>query len=110
MIIDHAEIVSPLLQKFQTFYEQFAQFSQDATELHCNLPVQDEPSRAAFNSLSRILAFSDQLSVLVSMMREDVRVVDELTGNPIEAKWADEIDECFYELLKASKGAAANVN
>lgn len=98
------------MQKFQAFREQFTEFTQDAAELHDTLPVNNDASRAAFNSLSRILGFADQLNILVSLMREDVRVVEELTANPVTAKWTDEIEHCFYDWLKASKGAAPNIN
>jgi hypothetical protein len=110
MTIDTPELTSPLMQKFQAFYEQFTEFTLDATDLHDNLPVHDDASRAAFNSLSRILAFADQLNILVSLMREDVRLVEELTTNPVTARWTDEIDHRFYECIKASKTAGSNVN
>src|SRR5579862_6143071 len=110
MTIETPEAVSTLMQKFQSFYEQFAEFSHDAAELHGSLPVRDDASRAAFSSLSRILAFTDQLNILVSLMREDVRVVEELTTNPVAANWTGEVEHCFYDWLKATRAAAPNVN
>ena len=107
---DAPEVASPLSQKFQAFYEHFTAFTHDAAELHCQLPVHDDASRAAFNSLSRILAFVDQFNILVSLMREDVRLVEELAADPLTARWTEEIDHSFYELLRASKGASLNVN
>ena len=107
---DAAEITSPLVQKFQAFYEQFTDFTHDAVELHNRLPVHDDASRAAFNSLSRVLAFVDQLNLLVSLMGDDVRLVGELTTNPVAATWTEEIDRSFYEWLKSSRNASPNVN
>jgi Mg2+ and Co2+ transporter CorA len=99
-----------LMQKFQAFYEQFTEFSHEAAELHENLALQDEASRAVFTSLSRIMAFNDQMSILVSLMREDTRVIDELTSEQVTASWSEQIDRQFYDLLRASKTAASNVN
>jgi hypothetical protein len=110
MIPDTPEITSPLAQKFQAFYELFTEFTQGAAELHGTMPVHDDASRAVYNSLSRIVAFSDQLGILVSLMREDVRVIDELTSDPVTALWTPQIEHCFYDWLRASKTAAPNVN
>jgi hypothetical protein len=99
-----------LAKKFQAFYELFIEFTQDAAELHSSLPVLDDPTRAAFNSLSRLLGFSDQLNLLVSLMREDVRVLDELTFDPVQANWTGEMEQCFYDMVKASRDSAANVH
>jgi hypothetical protein len=110
MTIDTPVTISPLMQKFQANYELFTEFSQDATEFHGSLPVHDDASRAVFNSLSRIMAFTDQISMLMSLMREDVRVVDELTADPITGSWTEPVERCFYEWLRASKTSAPNVN
>jgi hypothetical protein len=99
-----------LMQKFQAVYELFSEFSQDAAELHESLGVNDEASRALFTSLSRIMAFNDQMNILVSLMREDVRVIDELTSGTVTASWSDQLDRHFYDWLRASKTAAQNVN
>jgi hypothetical protein len=99
-----------LMQKFQAFYELFTDFSHDAAELHQDLPVQDEASRAMLTSLSRIMAFTDQMNMVLSLMREDVRVLDELTGDQVTASWSEQLDRYFYEWLRASKTAAPNVN
>jgi hypothetical protein len=99
-----------LAQKFQAFYELFTEFTQDTADLHSSLTVHDEASRAAFNSLSRILGFSDQLNLLVSLMREDIGVIDELTSDPVNANWSGEMEHCFYDWLKASRGGVANVH
>jgi hypothetical protein len=114
MTIDTLETVSPLMQKFQAFYELFTEFSHDAAEVHGSLSVHDDTSRAVFASLSRIMAFTDQMGILITMMREDVRVVDELTSDPVTASWTEEMPEGMeqyvYDLLRASKTAAPNVH
>ncbi|HEY2857788.1 MAG TPA: hypothetical protein VGJ21_05180 [Terracidiphilus sp.] len=110
MITDSPEISSSIPQKFQAFYELFTEFNQGAAELHGNLPVHDEASRAVYNSLSRIMAFSDQLNILVSLMREDVRLIDELTTDPVKPTWIAQVDPGFYDWLRASRAAAPGVN
>ena len=110
MIADSPEITSFLPQKFQAFYELFTDFNQGAADLHANLPVHDEASRAVYNSLSRIMAFSDQLNILVSLMREDIRVIDELTSDPVTPTWTAQIEHGFYDWMRASRTAAPNVN
>jgi hypothetical protein len=104
------ESTMTLAQKFQAFYELFTDFTQDAAELHSSLAVTDDPTRAAFNSLSRILGSSDQLNLVVSLMREDVRIVEDLTSDPVQANWTGEIDHGFYDWLKASRGGVPNVH
>jgi hypothetical protein len=98
------------MEKFLTFYELFTEFSHDAAEFHQNLPVQDETSRAMFTCLSRIMAFTDQMNVVVSLMREDVGVLDELTSDQTTASWSEQLDSHFYEWLRASKTAAPIMN
>jgi hypothetical protein len=99
-----------LMEKFQAFYELFTEFSQDAAEFHQNLPVQDETSRAMFTCLSRITAFTDQMNMVVSLMREDLGVLDELNFDRTTASWSEQFDRYFYEWLRASKSAAPIVN
>jgi hypothetical protein len=110
MTIDTPDTISPLMQKFQGLYDLFAEFDMDAAELHEKQAVRDDASRAVFNSLSRIMAFTNQMTMLMSLMREDVRIVDELTADPVAASWADPIERCFYEWLRTSKDRAPNVN
>lgn len=104
------ESAMTLAQKFQGFYELFTEFAQDAAELHASLPVSDDASRLTFSSLARLMAFSDQLNLLVSLMREDVRVVDEMTSDPVTANWTGEVEHCFYDWLKASRATVPNVH
>ena len=104
------ETANSFAHKFQAFYELFNDFTQEAAELHSSLPVHDDTSRAVFDSLSRVLAFSDQLNLLVSLMREDVRILDELASDPVNANWSNEIEHCYYDWLKASKAGIQNVH
>ena len=99
-----------LMQKFHAFYELFTEFSHDAAEMQQNLPVHDETSRAMFSSLSRISAFADQMNMVVSLMREDVRVLDELTADQVTDSWSEQLDRYFYDWLRATKTAPPNVN
>jgi hypothetical protein len=99
-----------LMQKFHAFYELFTEFSHDAAEMQQNLPVHDDASRAMFSSLSRISGFADQMNMVVSLMREDVRVLDELMTDQVTDSWSEQLDRCFYEWLRASKTAPTNVH
>ena len=110
MIIDPPATNSNLADKYQAFYELFIGFTQHAAELHENLPVYDDASRAVFNSLSRINGFCDQLNLLVSLMREDIRVVDELTSDPVAPTWTAQLEQGFCDWLRASKAAAPGIN
>lgn len=110
MTYNSPAVPANLTEKFQAFYEFFTDFWRQAAELHENLPVHDDASRAVYNSLSRINAFSDQLNILVSLMREDIRVIDELTSDPVAPTWTAQIEHCFYDWLRASKAAAPGVN
>jgi hypothetical protein len=47
---------------------------------------------------------------VVSLMREDVRIVEDLTSDPVQANWTGEIDHGFYDWLKASRGGVPNVH
>jgi len=100
----------PLMQKFQAFYELFNEFTLDATDLHDSFPDRDYEGRAVYGSLSRLMAFTDQISLLLNLMREDVRVVEELTSDPATAALHEQAERCFYEWLRTSRPAATNVN
>jgi hypothetical protein len=97
-------------EKFQSFYQQFTEFTHDVAHLQNNMPVHDDASRALFGSLSRLMAFSDQMNLLLQLMREDVRVIEELSADPMTGAWSEQIEHCFYEWLKASRTSALKVN
>ncbi|HWG21298.1 MAG TPA: hypothetical protein VG225_12275 [Terracidiphilus sp.] len=107
---DTHEITSTLTEKFQAFYELFTEFTHEAAQMHGSLPIRDEASRAMFNSLTRVMAFSDQMNMVLSILREDVRVIDELSTGPVKPLLADKFEDCFYEWLIASRGTSPNVN
>jgi hypothetical protein len=104
------EVTSPLTEQFQAFYEAFTEFTHQVADLHSTMPVHDDASRAVYNSLSRIMAMSDPINIMVSLMREDVRVVEELTSSPLTATWTEHIEHCFYDWLRAAKPASQNAN
>ena len=103
MMADSPIHESTLAQKFQAVYEFYTDFTQHVVELHATTAVHDEPSRAAFNSLSRLMAFTDQMNMLLNMMQEDVRVAEELTGPVVSANGTGEIEQYFLEWLRTSK-------
>jgi hypothetical protein len=107
---DSPDLGVSFTEKFQSFYQQFTLFTHDVAHMQNNMPLHDDASRAMFSSLSRLLAFSDQMNLLLTLMRDDVRVIEELSADGSTGAWTEQIEHCFYEWLKASKNSAPNVN
>ena len=110
MLPDTPAINSSLAEKFETVWERFAEFTQDLGKMHNAMPVHNDAARAVFSSVSRLTAFSDQARLILSLMREDIRVIDELTSDPVTVALTGQIEHCFYEWLRSSRAAASNVN
>lgn len=104
------EIFASLTPRFDSACEQLKQFSRDAAQLHEALAVRDDASRAVFNALSRILAFSDQIELILALMREDVRAIEELSNGSIDALWNEQFGEYFHQWLRTPRGANSKVN
>ena len=110
MFPESAQTTSPLTEKFPVLYELLTGFAMDAAELRANLKVRDDATRAVFGSLSRITGFSDQLQLILTLMREDVRVVEELSAGPMNTLWSEQFDDCFYKWLRSPRAVAAEMN
>ena len=106
MIPDTQTTLTPSFDAART---QFNRLVNEAARLHDSIQVCDETSRAAFNAVSRIQAFADQIDLILALMKEDVRVVEELSEAP-QAMWTEQYGDSFQQWLKSSRGAAMKVN
>ncbi len=110
MLIENFEPTSSLAPTFEAARNQLSQLSRQAAQLHEIMQVSDEKSRAIFNALSRLLAMSDQIDLVMSLMREDVRVVDELSADSQELLWAEQFGDKFQQWLRAPRAAAPKIH
>lgn len=101
---------STLSPRFQAAHDHFTAFGREALQVHETISVQDEPSRAAFSALSRLRAFSDQIELILTLMREDVQILEELTGDPNESFWNEQFGDSFNQWLRSSFRTTAKVN
>lgn len=103
---------SSLVERFQGLRDALNAFTSEATELHNILPAADEAGRALLTSLSRITAYSDQMQMVLALMSEDVRVTEEIGAGPgIGPQFeTPEVENCFYEWLRASRNGGMAVN
>ncbi len=104
------EMRSPLAEMFQDLGESLNAFTVEATDLHKSVAVSDDASRALFTALSRITAFSDQLHMILALMGEDVRVMEEIGMAPTPGFESAEHENCFYEWLRTSRKGGVTVN
>ena len=105
----NSAIANTLSRKFQALHEAFIDLADDATQFQNTLPVNDPANRGLFNSLSRIVAFSDHIHVAMNLMGEDVRAIDATYGEFTGAEWT-ELDECFDEWFAKMSPANAKVH
>lgn len=98
-----------LTPQFDAARNQFNRLISEAARLHDAIQVCDETSRAAFNAVSRIQAFADQIDLILALMKEDVRVVEELSEAP-QAVWTQPHGDSFQQWLKSSRSAAMKIN
>ena len=110
MDIEVPELISSLAPTFEAARTHLSRLSREAAQLHEVIQVQDEKSRAVFNSLSRILAMSDQIELVLSLMREDVRVIDEIAPESGDVLWTEQFGDSFEQWLRASLTGALKIN
>lgn len=103
------ETLTTLTPNFDAARNQFNRLISEAARLHDSIQVCDETSRAAFNALSRIQAFADQIDLIMALMKEDVRVVEELSDMP-QAMWTEPFGDSFQQWLKNSRSTPMKVN
>jgi hypothetical protein len=75
--------------KFQALYDAYGDLRDEVVHLHTDLQVTDGPTRNLFSDLSRILAFSDNLHLTLSIMREDVKAMESMVvqSEPAAEDW-----------------------
>jgi len=107
-----SNLPSTLVERFQDLREALSAFTAEATELHGSLPVTDDAGRALLSSLSRITGYSDQMQMVLALMAEDVRVTEEIGAGPgIGPQFETaEVENYFYEWLRASRNGRLTVN
>jgi hypothetical protein len=105
-----SEIANSLSRKYQAVHDAFTDLVSDAAQFHNTLDVHDTASRGLFNSLSRIVAFSDHVHVALNLMREDVRAIETTYGDPRGTDWSEHLDDCFDEWFTNLSAANSNVH
>jgi len=104
-----SEIARSLSRKYQALHHAFNVLAMEANHLQNSLPVNDKINRGLFNSLSRIVAFSDHVHVALNLMGEDVQAIEATYGDPESSEWAD-LDDCFDEWVIKLSAANAKVH
>lgn len=97
MTPEQAVIANSLRDKYQLLHDAFNDLACDAAHFHSALLVHDKATHNLYNALSRIVAFSDQLQVGLSLMRDDVRAIEKALADPVDACWAAHLDGCLDE-------------
>ena len=100
-----SQIATSLSEKYQALHEAFTDLAAEAAQFQNSLSITDQAQRGLFNSLSRIVAFSDHVHVALNLMGEDVRSIEATFGEPGAAEWADleeNFDEWFTKLSMAN--------
>jgi hypothetical protein len=97
MTSEQAAIANSISNKYQLLHDTFNDLACDAARFHNALLVHDMAARGLYNALSRIVAFSDQLQVGLSLMREDVRAIETALSDPADACWAAHLDGFLEE-------------
>lgn len=91
-----------LLDKFDSLHAAFVELNSEAADFQHTLRLNDRVSRTQDDALSRTLAFCDQMHLVLTLMREDLRSL-EPQPLPLEmAGWTDQLDECIDDWLKTA--------
>jgi len=104
-----SEIAKSISRKYQALHNAFNIFALEANHFQNSLPITDKMDRGLFNSLSRIVAFSDHVHVALSLMGEDVQAIEATFGDPASSELAD-LDDCFDEWFTKLSAANAKVH
>ena len=104
-----SEIASSLSQKYQAVHAAFAELAAEATQFQNSVPVTDAEQRGLFNSLSRIVAFSDHVHVALTLMGEDVQAIETTFGEADSLQF-DDMEDCFDEWFTTTSVANAKVH
>ena len=104
-----SEIAISLSNKYQTLHDAFQALAAEAAHYQNTVPLAESKDRGLFNSLSRIVAFSDHVHVALNLMAEDVRAIETTYGEEYGMEWA-EMDEKFDEWFTTMGAANAKVH
>jgi hypothetical protein len=96
MAPQRSEIAKSLSSRYQALHDAFNSLAVEAARLQNTVPVTDNRERGLFNSLSRIVAFSDHVHVALNLMGEDVHSIEATYGEQGVSDWG-EFDESFDE-------------
>ncbi len=105
-----SEIANTLSEKFQLLHEAFTDLASDAAQFHGTLDLREASSRTLFNSLTRIMAFSDHVHVALNLMGEDVVAIEAAFGDPLGKEWNDQLQESFDDWFKTASSSNYKVN
>ena len=103
------DIANALSLKYQALHDAFTALAHDAAEFQNSVAITDPSQRGLFNSLSRIVAFSDHIHVALNLMAEDVLAIETTYGEPTRSPLTD-IDDCFDEWFTKFSAANAKVH
>ena len=104
-----SKIASSLSQRYQALHDAFTALATEAAHFQNATPLADAKDRGLFNSLSRIVAFSDHVHVALNLMAEDVRAIETTYGEAGATEWSD-LDENFDEWFTTMSVANAKVH
>lgn len=104
-----SQIASSLSQKYQALHAAFTDLAAEAAQFHNSVPVTDAEQRGLFNSLSRIVAFSDHVHVALNLMGEDVQAIETTFGEE-DSLQCDDMEDCFDEWFTTISVANAKVH
>jgi len=104
-----SDIANSLSQKYQTLHDAFNVLAVEASHFQNSVPLTDIKDRGLFNSLSRIVAFSDHVHVALNLMGEDVQALETTYGVPGVSEFAD-MEENFDEWITKLSVANAKVH
>ena len=99
------EIATSLSERYQALHEAFNALVLDASHYQNSVSMSDATERGLFNSLTRIMAFSDHVHVALNLMAEDVRSIETTYGEPASSNLIDlddRFDEWFTKLSSAN--------
>ena len=110
MPTEPSEIAKSMGQKYQVLRDAFTDLNSEAARFHSDLQVQDNITRGLFNSLSRILAFSDQLHFTLSLMRDDVRAMEDSFPDAVTVVWSEQFEDQLDDWFSKTSLANSKVN
>ena len=105
-----SEIANALSEKFQVLHDAFTDLASDAAQFHGSLDLREASSRTLFNSLTRIIAFSDHVHVALNLMGEDVMAIETAFGDPLGEDWSEQLQDSFDDWCKTASSTQYKVN